>query len=94
MLNKFEFNVPPEDVGASYHGNFVLRFDQTQMEVNRRVYQIDEFFGAIAGLYNLFFAIFSIMFGKFVQLRGQLRWIKTFYRFKFQKEKIDKLDLE
>lgn len=85
-----EFMVPEEDKPKFMIAELWYRLDVNQMEHEREVLLIEDFFGALAGLWDLLLTIFAFIFGGIIQFQAKLKWIRYMYKFNYKDD--DKLN--
>jgi len=59
----------------------IYRNEETMMEHEREVIQLDEFLGAVAGVYDLMMYAIFFIFGQYISYLSKVKWIKSRYHF-------------
>ena len=61
-----------------------MRFfnDNSQLNHSLQVSTVEDFFGRIGGIFDIFLWILQSILGSYILFESRLRWMKKFYKFK------------
>lgn len=62
------------------HAEIMIELEQYQIESERQVIQIDEVFGAVAGVFDLLIGVIMLILGGYYSFVSRTRLIRVLYK--------------
>lgn len=80
--NKITIPDEREEIEKNRIARMIYRNDESMLKHERVVIQLEDFIGAMAGVYDLLLSFFGFLFGNYIDFIGRIKWVRKRYKFR------------